>query len=275
MITVAGKPFDVTTLESAFERASVQNQLLAQMSQSGVNYAFGDLTLLKFELNMRSEIVNAAYALNDSRLNFSDFHNARCNPRYWDRTANGGFSLKRGADSAAAINDIFINGGRYATECATAMMVVYYKALLAVYGAKLFNATFPQIYLMNWIIREPLLYQVGLPEKVEDMLLGDRGYFMNYDVNPQTPQWQGENVIVLPNGLYYGHGIGITTADEIIASLNENRRRNATHAAFFTDTAARPDFKRLAGKQTAGDAVPAASTGTLVWKPFPPPIGAV
>ncbi|MCD7948017.1 MAG: protein-glutamine gamma-glutamyltransferase [Oscillospiraceae bacterium] len=275
MITVAGAPLDTTTLERTFAEASVQNKLLEQMSKSSVNYPFDDLNLLKFELDMRNEIVNAAYALNDSDLNFSNFHNARCNPRYWDRTGNGGFGLKRGAEPAAAINDIFINGGRYATECATAMMIVYYKALLEVYGAKLFNATFPQIYLMNWVIREPLLYQVGLPEKVDDMLLGDRGYFMNYDVNPQTPQWQGENVIVLPNALYYGHGIGITTADEIIASLNANRRKNATHAAFFTDTAARPDFKQLEGKLTAGDAVPASSTGTLVWKPFPPPIGAV
>lgn len=274
MITVSGSPFDISALAGAYEDGGVQTQLLSTMSESGGSYQYSDLDQLKFELELRNEIVNAAYALHNSRLNFAVFHDTRCNSDYWDRTSNGGFSLKSGAEPSAAINDIFDNGGQYATECATAIMIVYYKALLEVFGDESFNKTFTRIYLMNWDIREPLLKEAGAPKKVDDMLLGDRGYFMNPDVDPQTPQWQGENVIVLPGSLYYGHGIGLTTADGIIKALNFNRKKGSTTSAYFMDDAGRPDFKTLAKKyySPAGESVLASAAGTLVWKPFPAPI---
>lgn len=268
MITVSGANFDISTIAGDYPETGVERQVLDKMSASRRNYGYDNLSQLKFELNLRKETVNAAEALNVSGLSFANFDDSKCNRQYWDRTENGGFRLANGAKPGEAISDIYINGDKYATECATAMQIVYYKALLGVYGEKLFDKLFPKIYLMNWMIREPLLKDLGSMKKVTDSLIGDRGYFVNEDVDPKTPEWQGENVIVLPDSLYYGHGIGIKTADEIIEALNLNRKRNATQSAYLLDSAARPDFKELSEAAQNND----TSMTRLVWKPFPLPI---
>ena len=270
MIILSGLPFDISALVNEYPENSVERQLLHAMSEGAGRYAYDSLNQLKFELLLRKEIVNAARALYKSGLSFAVFHKSKANPEYWNRTGNGGFRLKQGAEPAAAIEDIFTNGRAYATECATAMVIVYYRALLDVFGKERFNELFPEIYLMNWRIEEPLLREVGTPQTAADILLGDRGYFSNPDVNPETPQWVGENVIVLPDSLYYGHGIGIATADEIISSLNANRRTDATQSAHFLDSVGRPNFKRLSDVYHRS----AARPGPLVWRPFPPPISA-
>lgn len=149
-------------------------------------------------------------------------------------------------------------------ECATAMIIVYYGALLSVFKDK-FDTTFPYIYLMNWHIIYPLIESTGFPRPVKDILLGDRCYFKNPDVNPETMWWQGENVIVLGDDLYYGHGIGIGDSDYFIDSLNENRKKDATKSAYLMDVAARPDFKLLADVYYGRTTVQA----TLLWRTFP------
>lgn len=58
----------------------------------------------------------------------------------------------------------------------------------------------------------------------------------------------GENVINLGNGTYYGHGIGITSANGIIRELNRNRRRGATESAFLTDSVTRLNSKEIFDK---------------------------
>ncbi len=267
MIYISGRLLDASAIMNDYPRGSVEQQLLGIMSQSSHKYDFDSLSQLKFELRMRQETVNSAKALYDSGLVFSVFHKSKCNPAYWDRMQNGGFRLKEGADAARALEDIFINGGEYATECATAMMIVYYKALLNIFKHDAFNKLFPTLILMNWHAIDPLLKEVGKPHKVEDFLYGDRGYFKNPDVDPKTPEWQGENVIVLPDALYYGHGIGISTSEDIINTLNSNRKKDASQSAYFLDTASRPDFNKLAGVYDRS-----SQAASLVWSVFPPAI---
>jgi protein-glutamine gamma-glutamyltransferase len=103
---------------------------------------------------------------------------------------------------------------------------------------------------MNWRRLDRYLRGVGMIEKHPDYFPGDRRYFMNPDVDPLVPQWQGENVIDLGNRLYYGHGVGIQPAGGIIESLNRNRAEDADQSAYLMDGAGRPDFQSLAALAT-------------------------
>ncbi len=274
MVYLNGEPFDTAPLISAYPANAIERTILTQMTQSGDIFRFKSEDALKFEVNLRAKTVEAAQALNRSGMDFAVFHESRCNETYWVRKDNGGFLLRDGVSPAAAIRDIFQNGRKYGTECATAMVIVFYGALLNVYGDTLFNRTFPSIYLMNWNRMDPLLQSVGIPKDVQALVIGDRGYFNNPDVNPQTPEWQGENVIVLPGGLYYGHGIGITTAENIIAALNGNRKNGAQRTAYLMDAAARPNYNELYRQYAAFTPSPqpiARRSATLNWPPFPAP----
>lgn len=275
MITISGSPLSASELAGTYPANSVERQVLDTMSKSAGTYRYDTLHQLKFELALRKEIVDAAKRLNGSGMRFAVFHKSKCNPDYWERTSNGGFSLKSGVKPSDAIRDIFTHGRKYATECATAMVIVYYGALVELYPEETFNSLFRSIYLMNWHRLDPLLREVGTPVTVTDILLGDRCYFRNPQVSPKTPELQGENVIVLPNGLYYGHGIGITSAEQIIRILNANRIEDATESAYFMEnSAARPNFKRLADASPAPDEAPAPAVrpAPLRWRPFPQPI---
>jgi protein-glutamine gamma-glutamyltransferase len=207
-------------------------------------FTYPTAQIFHFELAARKEIVNASEDLNNSFFSFRLFRDAICNPRYWDITEEGGFRLKRTAVPHEAVADILKNSRQYGTECATAIVIVYYLALVKVLPSALFDTLFSDIYLMDWKYLDKDL-GVGTYRGVKDSLLGDCLYFINPDVNPDTPEWQGENVIQLPDGYYYGHGIGIKTANGIIRDLNRNRRRGSETSAYLKDMIVKPDFKYL------------------------------
>lgn len=253
MILIQGRQTDPQALYGRYPLLSMERSIIRSMGESGETYHFGSEAQLDFELNLRRATVNAAIQLNRSGMDFGIFRKSRCNPAFWERTDEGGFVLKRGVRPSEAINDIFSNGRKYATECATAIVIVYYKAVLDVYPDTLFDRVFPQIQLMNWHYIDPLFRNVGLMRPADEFFPGDRMYFMNPDVNPATPEWQGENVILLSADRYYGHGIGIESADGIINALNQNRIRNAQRSAYLLKQAGRPDYRRLYQLQTGSD----------------------
>lgn len=229
----------------AYATGPVERKTFDTMMASSGKYTYDSPAQLQFELQLRKEIVAASRDQARSGLNFAIFRKSKCNSDYWERTRDGGFRKKPGVKSSDAINDIYRNGSQYATECATAMMIVYYKALLAIYPEELFNRTFRNIDLMNWHRIDSLLQDVGSIQKERDYFPGDRRYFANPDVDPLTPEWQGENTIDLGDGTYYGHGIGIEKPEQIIQALNENRIKDADDSAYLLDSAGRPDFDRL------------------------------
>ncbi len=245
MIIIGNTPADINELSGQYPANGIEAAILKIMNDSASNYTFSSKELLDFELKLRKEIVAASYELYKSGLDFAIFRKSRCNPKYWERTPQGGFLLKSDVKPSDAINDIFNNGSRYGTECATAMVMIYYKALLNLLGEEKFNRLFPKIHLMNWHYIDPNLREIGSMRKADDFLPGDRLYFANPDVDPATPEWQGENVIDLSNGLYYGHGVGVHRAEGIIRALNRNRARGADETAYLMDSAARPNFKNL------------------------------
>jgi len=245
MIRINGKIISPNSIIEKYPANIVERKIINILSKSSKVYIYSSLEQLHFELKLRSNIVDASIRLNRSGLTFKVFRKSYCNTDFWERTNEGGFLLKREVSPSDAINDIFINGRKYGTECATALVIVFYKAVLDIFPKELFNKLFSSIQLMNWSYLDRNL-DIGYYENEADYLPGDCRYFKNPDVNPLTPEWQGENTIDLGNGKYYGHGIGITTGEQIIRALNKNRKAGAKKSAYILDSATRPGFNHLA-----------------------------
>jgi protein-glutamine gamma-glutamyltransferase len=244
MIIVDNKPVSVTPTFEGFTPDTLQAGILKMLIDSSYTYRYESLDHLAAELKIRGSIVTAARDLAHSGLRFKVFRDSMANSDYWRRTPEGGFALRGDVLPSDAILDIYQHGSRYGTECATAMIIVLYKAMLDVMPVDTFNKLYADIYLMNWkhIDRDLALI---MRDEAADMLPGDARYFMNPDVDPLTPEWQGENVYYLGGGRFYGHGIGIEDADSIIRSLNGNRRSGPTRTAYLDDSVKRQDYLQL------------------------------
>jgi len=244
MIYIAGTEADRQSLLGRYPGGSPEYEALQKLLDSSATYTYSSEDELIFEINMRRHIIDASLALYRGRLNFRTFKESFCNEEYWERAENGGFVLRAGVEPAAAIKDIFRTPRRYGTECATAIVMVYYKAVLDAYPEELFNTTFTRITLMNWQEMDEIM-GVATYRNLADYIPGDCRYFRNPDVNPLTPEWQGENAIDLGGEKYYGHGIGVNNAEMIIEALNRHRIEGSEISAYLMDTATRPNFKRL------------------------------
>jgi protein-glutamine gamma-glutamyltransferase len=245
LIEISDKTVDPHSLEGAYPQNSLEWSIAEKMSGSQETYNFNSIDQLKFELDMRKSTVDAAIALDHSGMDFAIFRKSECNPDCWDRDDNGGFTLKNGVKPSAAISDIFQNGQEYATECATAIVIVFYKAVLAVFPEALFDKEFSEITLMNWHRVEPVFRGDVMFKNVKDYFPGDRRYFKNPDVSSEKPEWQGENVVMLDTDSYYGHGLGIYDGEEIIKDLNENRKEDPEKPAYLMEWSSWPDYKKL------------------------------
>ena len=247
MLTIGGSKADINEIISSNKLNGVQKQVLDILSSSRTNYRYNSEKELIFELKLRNEIIKSAEQLAKSKFGFEVFDNSRCNTKYWYRLNDGSFQLKSWVSPSEAINDIFINSWRYATECSTAITIIYHKALLNVLGKSLFNRYFQNIRLKNWHYLNKLIAEVSRMKKYPDYLPGDRMYVKNPDYSEECPECQGENVIDMGYGRYYGHGIGITDIGGIIEDLNRYRIRNSSRSAYLMNLSGRPDFKKLAG----------------------------
>jgi protein-glutamine gamma-glutamyltransferase len=201
-----------------------------------------NMNAIQFERITRIRVVQAALALNQSGVRFEVFEKSHCNEQYWTRTANGGFLLKASVQPSVAIRDIFVSGPLYGFECATAIVIIFYKAVLESIGEEAFDRRFGSLYLRDWHYDADLrlIITEGQSAKVGDVV-----YFKNPDVNPLTPQWQGENAVVLSDHRYYGHGVGVVSGREIIASLNRARIPGSDVSAYLTNTVVQLDYLYL------------------------------
>jgi len=239
MITISGAQASVDTTGWSPLSASIYER---KQSSSEI-YSYQSVQHLRFEMEMRNAIVAAAEALSRSGLRFSDFKNSKCNERLWSRTVVGGFRIKEGVPPAEGIRDIFENGRMYATECATATVIVVYKGVLDLIGDTSFNRLFYNLLLYDWHVDDDL--RLTVQTGIREAYPGDLRYFSNPDVNPDTPQWQGENVVMIANDLYYGHPFGIGPSNVIIAGLNRVRIPGSETSAYLTDEIVQPDYLYL------------------------------
>ena len=244
MIRIGGQTIKEESMVGQYSNDSIKRLILHRLFSSDSVYDYASTKALEFELDLRSAIVHASEKLNNSYFSFEVFKKSKCNPDFWERTEEGGFRIKAGVSPYLGIKDILQHSKLYGTECSTAIVIVFYLGLTEILPEILFNELFKNLYLMNWKYLDKDL-GVRAYRNIKDTLPGDCLYFENPDVNPDTPEWQGENVIQLINGKYYGHGIGIRTAQGIIRVLNQNRKPSATESAFLTDTVVRPNYKYL------------------------------
>jgi|HigsolmetaAR203D_1030402.scaffolds.fasta_scaffold00611_17 protein-glutamine gamma-glutamyltransferase len=248
MIVIAGQQAGAGDLSPA---SDLQREIFRQKLNSRQIYSYSSKEELLFELGMRQAVVEASYASAASGAQFASFAGSRCNPVYWELTPRGAFVLRPGVRPSDAIRDIFINGGLYAYECAVAIVIVLYKAILEVFGNEKFNRYYPNLILYSWHLDSDL--RLVIRERGE-AFPGDVLYFDNPDVSPLTPEYQGENAVLLGPNLYFGHGIGIATAEQIIAALNSTRRLFARRSAYLLDQVTSLDYPYLYRLQTARDA---------------------
>jgi protein-glutamine gamma-glutamyltransferase len=239
MILISG--YDVEQIISKLQISDLEKDIVNRKKNSPVVYRYDTPAALEFELKMRTAIVESAKSLNTSDVSFATFINSRCNTQLWSRTENGGFRLKGGVLPSDGISDIFNNGHLYAFECATAMVIILYKATLAMIDNAIFNHYFNDLILRDWTYDSDL--RLMMTNHRDEAFPGDVVYFRNPDHAPQTPEWQGENAIVLADDLYFGHGLGIRTSEQMIASLNRKRMPGSTTSAYLSDKVLHPDFE--------------------------------
>ncbi|MBT2683660.1 protein-glutamine gamma-glutamyltransferase [Bacillus sp. ISL-37] len=216
-----------------------QKEIYNELDNSLTMFEYDTTFQLLFEINLRENIIEAALKLKEASVAFTSFKYSRFNPVYWTKGPRG-YLLNPNVLPSNAINDIYENGQEYAFECSTAMVIIFYKAVLDSIRLSDFNYLFRGLLVWNWNY-DPDLAIITL--EGNEFIPGDVVYFMNPDFD--KPIWRGENAVVLGNGLYYGHGIGIGTAEEMIKALNTLRKEGSTTTAFMLQQHSRLNFKYL------------------------------
>ncbi|MGG1552209.1 protein-glutamine gamma-glutamyltransferase [Paenibacillus ferrarius] len=213
---------------------------------SPLRYHYDSAATLLFELTLRSNIVEAARALSQSGAYFADFEHSFCNPVYWDRTREGKFRLRSGASPHDAIQDIFANGTAYAFECSMAVIVVLHKGILDTIEKHHYDALFADLFLFDEHAKRDLQLIDRLP--IQEAVAGDILYVQNPDYDPAIPWAKGENVVMLDDDRFFGHGygLGVASAEDVMTILNKQRLPESTVSASFTDRFVHPDFAYFA-----------------------------
>jgi protein-glutamine gamma-glutamyltransferase len=262
VILIAGSPANIDTTGWP----PLARDIYERKRRSPYVFNYSSSNHLRFEMLLRAAIVQAAIDLDRSGVEFATFEFARCNDRYWRLTPRGGFQLRQGVRPSVAIRDIYLNGPMYAFECATAIPIIYYKAVLEVLGEEQFDRLFQDLLLYSWNYDSDLglIQERVSPERA---VPGDVLYFDNPDFHPRAPEWQGVNVVMIDDDLFFGHGVGITTGADIIRGLNMRRRPFSFRSAYLMDLIVYPDFAYLSRFMPrpaagAGTAASSESSGT-------------
>ncbi|MFJ5624376.1 protein-glutamine gamma-glutamyltransferase [Peribacillus loiseleuriae] len=222
---------------------SMESVIIQQMQETPVVYSYQSIDELSFELKLRKNIIVSARAMNQGYAEFEIFANSYCNPQYWHLTNTGGFQLRHDVIPSDAIQDIYKNSSLYAFECATATVIIYYHAVLNSMDEHVFNQLFQNLYLYSWHVDPDLGIQ---SIHTDHFLPGDIVYFNNPDFDPETSWWRGENAVVLGDGTYFGHGLGMGTAEQMFQALNKERKPGSSQLAYLMNSVIRPSFKHLA-----------------------------
>src|SRR5690606_2605206 len=239
MLQISGVEFQEN---ENWQLGDVEKTIIQQMQKVPVLYSYYSEYELLFELKVRENIIESAKEMNSGEAAFTNFANAKCNPRFWHLTRAGGLLLRNDVRPSDAIVDIFQNSSLYAYECATSIPIIYYHAILHSIGSKLFNSLFQNLYLYSWHTDTDL----GIHTFYSDNFLsGDVLYVNNPDFDRKKPQYRGVNAVLLNDNKLFGHGFSIGTTEEMIKILNEKREEDSQQSAYLTQLVTRPNFNYL------------------------------
>lgn len=216
-----------------------EKEIFIALESSPLIHQYDSLHELLFDIQLRKHIIMAANDLEKSGATFAPFITSKFNPRIWTKIKYG-YLLNPEIPPSEAIKDVFKNGKEYAFECSTAIVIIYYKAVLDLISVSYFNTLFQRLLVWDWNYDQDLsiITKIG-----RDFIPGDVVYFYNPDYG--HPVWTGENAVYLGDGLYFGHGIGTKTETEMIEALNTLRKKNATKSAYLISQHSRLNTKYL------------------------------
>jgi protein-glutamine gamma-glutamyltransferase len=192
----------------------------------------------------RAHVVQAAKDLAASGASFSGSHETdKVNQDLWTMGYGGKMQVRKWlADGeigkpSTALRDIFANGKAYGFECATAMMVIYHKAILDHVGDEAFDKLFSEprnLAFFRWDIEDSDYVDAKkLVHRPMPLAPGTHYYFENPDAAPENSAFRGENVIYLGEGQFYAHGIVgdsgtyLVTEKDIVDTLSALRAAGA------------------------------------------------
>lgn len=199
------------------------------------------------QAQLQLNIVKAAKAFHAAGVNFSGSSKTdKVNQELWWMGYGGKMGVRQGVKPSDALNDIFKNGSKYGMECATGTLVVLYKGILDTIGPNDFDRAFAKTRMFRWNIKDDDFVKAEQVGNLPGYWPGDHTYFKNPEYDPAHSAFQGENVIYLGGGMYFGHGLGIVSEREVVSSLNNLRRPGATRSAFRDDFELRLDGRKIA-----------------------------
>lgn len=252
MIIIGGIPQNEELINNPVFTGEQQN-IVMEMLRTNELFTYTSFQQFLFEINVRSSTISASRALLESGVRFSTFANSKGNPQFWDVTPKGAIVIKPGIKPSDALSDIFRNGSFYSFECATAMIVVFFRAVLENIDVDQFDRLFDGMILYDWQYDEDLGVTTT---RSNEFVPGDCVYFINPDVAPETSYFRGENAIYLGSNLYYGHGIGIMDAQSMIDKLNTFRIPGSLQSAYLMSQVTRLGYKYLFQFSSTGRGIP-------------------
>jgi protein-glutamine gamma-glutamyltransferase len=214
--------------------------------------AAGRVNITKLDRALRDRVqigaamIGAAEAMDGAGHRFALIVDHKFNPHFWTPDGTGTFKLKDGVKASDAFDDLFKSPHQYQFECATALVITQYKAMRDLLGADDFDRVCNDLRIGPWQ-NEDLLDDVvelsgrgdveATAARKETLRAGDYGYFKNWEVSEKgaADGWQGENVIYLGDGRFYGHPFGIADEKTIVDHLNTQRVEGSTKSASFLD----------------------------------------
>ena len=197
------------------------------------------------DLAFRAAVVRAGHDLAASGATFAgNSKEDKVNEVLWTQGYGGRMAVRKWMPDGSigkpsvALRDIFKNGDKYGFECATAMMVIYHKAILDHVGDEAFDRMFSeprQLKFFRWSVEDDDFTEVKrLAHRPSTLKPGSHYYYKNPGAAPENSAWGGENVIYLGDGKFYAHGIRgasgsyVVTEKEILDTLRGLRAPDST-----------------------------------------------